>query len=424
MHLRKSDYPAVRAYIYNNAGTNQTSTAVQNKQIIIVADESNHQQFFWKVLFRITSATAAQEVYLASCSFSNKANGTTCSQAIHQTLKYNVSYDNVVGLFSARYMGTCFAALKTILGEKLIHFQCWEHKISLIGDFYLKEFEKLNTLVSKMKIAGLHSRKIKNAYIAYLNIIQSYLQSCFLPTPVLTRWNSWFTSFTNSSSVINDIFKNLHLGQKLKIQIKFVGEKCGTMKTLITDLESSAYAYAHELWDELVTLHSGPRNADGAFPQGTLKLLNEYSTLTRKEKVKSQLRSYMQTFLQTLANHVSGTEANLVYQGALVNPATAGQNSEQNRKTRILDTFAECYSYSHKQLSSNLGKGNKVDVIQFLLTVKIKSTTSQHIGSSKQRQAKRFFSKYNLVVTDRWNRVRQQTVDTSSILSFNSIDGF
>ncbi|KAJ8873106.1 hypothetical protein PR048_026723 [Dryococelus australis] len=142
--LRKNYVPLV-----SEAMQEQIKQAVQNKQIAIVADETTDS--FGKCVFVVLFVHHLQH------------------QAILELLnKYNV---NVVGLvsYSVWYIETCFAALKTILGEKFIHFQCWAHKICFIDDSYLTEFEKLNTLglVTKIKMAFLHLRKIQNVYITY-----------------------------------------------------------------------------------------------------------------------------------------------------------------------------------------------------------------------------------------------------------------
>ncbi|KAJ8881169.1 hypothetical protein PR048_017642 [Dryococelus australis] len=94
------------------------------------------------------------------------------------------------------------------------------------------------------------------------------------------------------------------------------------------------------------------------------------------------------------------------------------QKAEQNRKRLLfiyglnLDTFAEGYSYFYKQLSSNLRERSEVDVVQLLFAMKINV------------EAEFFFRKYDLIVTDKKNRMSVQTGETCSLLSFNSIDGF
>ncbi|KAJ8879935.1 hypothetical protein PR048_020556 [Dryococelus australis] len=85
----------------------------------------------YAVLFRTVTASSAHNVYLASCSFLNKANGTTSSQAILDTLNKFISFGIVSD--SALYMGACFEVLKTYLRGTAYSFQmlgtqsksCW-----------------------------------------------------------------------------------------------------------------------------------------------------------------------------------------------------------------------------------------------------------------------------------------------------------
>ncbi|KAJ8875928.1 hypothetical protein PR048_023836 [Dryococelus australis] len=234
------------------------------KKIAVVADETTDicGTCVFAVLFRTVTASSAKNVYLASCSFLSKANSTTCSQAILDTVnKFDISLDNVTLLIT------------------------WA--LNLAGDCFLKESEELNMLVAKMKSAFL------------------------FPVPVVTRWNSWFNSilylaqyvvgslkfFSNECEFINNSIEYIDSNAAflLKVQIKFVSEICVKIKVLITDLESSDYSYGHKLQDELDTLQNSlQRCADGSFPHGIIQLLNQCSNAVVKEDVKGILKSCMQ----------------------------------------------------------------------------------------------------------------------------------
>ena len=75
-------------------------------------------------------------------------------KAIIDPLKaYEIDYSQVQGLVSdfARYMTACFNLLKILLGDHILHYQCWEHKVNLDGGIFIKEFKGPNSIVAKTK---------------------------------------------------------------------------------------------------------------------------------------------------------------------------------------------------------------------------------------------------------------------------------
>lgn len=220
--LHKLDHPAVRDYfakyvsgsgdlpsgdalrrkyvpIYGNSEKESVKQQLRNKPVVIVADETSDKQgrCVFAVLLKTITPELEQACYLAAVNFLDTANSSSCSQAIIDTLKeYEIDYSQVKGLVSdsARYMGACFGLLKVLLGDNILHYQCWAHKVNLVGDVFLKEFKELNSIVAKTKSAFLHSRKMKSAYLNFLNDKAPHLAAKLYPEPVITRWNSWFKS--------------------------------------------------------------------------------------------------------------------------------------------------------------------------------------------------------------------------------------
>ncbi|KAJ8873186.1 hypothetical protein PR048_026819 [Dryococelus australis] len=80
------------------------------------------------VLFRTKNSAVDQQTYLVMCYFLDSANGTTCSQAILESLnQYGVAFQNVLDIasYSARYTNTCLATLQIVLGDHTIQVKCW-----------------------------------------------------------------------------------------------------------------------------------------------------------------------------------------------------------------------------------------------------------------------------------------------------------
>ncbi|KAJ8871314.1 hypothetical protein PR048_027631 [Dryococelus australis] len=234
--------------------------------------------------------TAEQEVYLASCSFLDTANGTTCSQEIIDSIKeYDVRYNDTLGLVSdsARYMGKCFQALQTIVGDHLLHFQYFAHKLYLVGDIFLKGFSSLNLLVSKLKMVFLLSRKMRNNYLNFIKESYPSLPSILFPAPVITRWNSWFKAVHSSTASVISMFQEKQSAAKLKVEIVFVSEVSEKISELIKPLEGPKYPFGYTLCDELkVVSFTLERYVHGRLLSETERLVNACINVVAKEKIK------------------------------------------------------------------------------------------------------------------------------------------
>nr|CAD7201320.1 unnamed protein product [Timema douglasi] len=184
--INKLGHPAVREYL-------------KEVSIVIVVNETSDSRgrCALAILFHTVAEAATQDVFLANCLFLDKATGSTVCQAINGSItQYGIEYNNILGLDSdsARYMETCFGALNVLAVDHLLHFQCWAHKINLVGDIFMKELKALNQFVVKVKIAFLNARKMKSAYVRFLQEEHADLPAILFPSPVVTRWNSWFHS--------------------------------------------------------------------------------------------------------------------------------------------------------------------------------------------------------------------------------------
>lgn len=175
----------------------------------------------------------------------------------------------MIGLVSdsAPYMGACFRALNIIAGDSLLHFQCWAHKVNLAGDIFMKELKDLNMFVTKTKMAFLNARKMKSAYLVFIKENHPDLPPKLFPSPIITRWNSWFHSLkylcdykdaivsfmkayepkNPSADFIVEQFETEATARKINVQLQFVAEFCDKFVKLIDVLEGSKYPYAHLL---------------------------------------------------------------------------------------------------------------------------------------------------------------------------------
>lgn len=294
---------------------------------------------------------SSQDVLLGTCAFLDTANASTCSQAILESAtSYEVKWENVVGIVSdsAPYMLACFNAINTVAGEHLLHFTCWAHKVNLAGDIFMKNLKELNLCITKLKMAFLNARKMKSAYLNFLRAQHASLTPKLFPSPIITRWNTWFHAVAYldeycdavvqflrqyepknpSIDCVLELLDSAASSVVIKIQLKFVSEVCQKFISLINKLEGSSYPYAHLLWDDLQTLATTlKRQADGAFPTQTMTMLKEVKKITTQNEITVNLKECSQKSALKLASHMRPTVTNNFYEAAshLFNPVIAGQ---------------------------------------------------------------------------------------------------
>lgn len=488
--MHKLDHPAVRSYLKKYvpgsgnlpsgdtlrrkyvplcgiAEKEETKEKLKNQPVVVVADETSDKQgrCVFAVLFKTVNAEPEQSCFLASVYFLDAANGSTCSQAIMDTLKaYDIDYFQVQGLVSdsARYMTACFNMLKILIGDHILHYQCWAHKINLVGDIFIKEFKELNTIVAKTKAAFLHSRKMKSAYLKYLQEHVPLLTPKLYPTPVVTRWNSWFKSaiylneyvehiiaFLNdyeddnmSTSYLTECFENETLARKIRVQLTFVFEFCPKIMEIIDNLEGSKYPFANILWSKLEDLKSSlERQREGSFGDKTKSiLLDENGEFHQEHSI--MLKTAAQKSLDKLSSHMRSNPTNDSYLhiGKLFCPSVAAAVTTSSLDTNsTLESFSKIpffrdiaqdellsgYAHFHRQLVNVVQQETPVNVMQILLASKccnlrFANAAIQSIHSPVNSvDAERYFSIYNVVINDRRQRLKQENIETTTMLAFN-----
>nr|CAD7452593.1 unnamed protein product [Timema tahoe] len=487
--INKLDYPAVREYLKKHipgfgdlpCGRNlrqnfvqpigeemklELKEKVQGVPIVIVVDETSDSRgrCVLAILFRTVAEAATQDVFLANCLFLDKATGSTVCQAINGSItQYGIEYKNILGLVSdsARYMETCFGALNVLAGDHLLHFQCWAHKVNLAGDIFMKELKALNQFVVKVKMAFLNTRKMKSAYVRFLQEEHADLPAILFPSPVVSRWNSWFHSVLYLNDYSDALIKFLGqyennnasseylleqqrdpvAWQSVKLQMVFVADSCKMFVELINKLEGSKFPFAHLLWHELEALMSVlKRLSNGNFSKRTRSLLGSITSVAKREELKQLLCGCAQKSAMKLAKHMAPCTTSNFFKaaGELFNPAIGAQSLTPYEKSvrkqfEVLPLFSkltsdkcvEGYLYLHKVMGTTVHEGKVCDIIQMLMAMKV--TNSAFAGPALQTiwvpvnsvDAERFFSQYNLVLTGRRTRMKEATIETCAMLSFN-----
>jgi len=177
--------------------------------VTIVTDEASDSQdrFGLHILYipQMSNDSGDLTAYLGDIVYLDQVNGQTVSQAIIKSISsYNISYDNVSGFVTdnASYMSKAFDNLKALL-PNAVHLTCNAHILSLAGETWRANFKNVDQLVAKFKAiftyCSARKRRYKQFLAAKLNVDDVPLP----PTPVVTRWNSWFQTVFHHAKYID-----------------------------------------------------------------------------------------------------------------------------------------------------------------------------------------------------------------------------
>ncbi|XP_063222257.1 uncharacterized protein LOC134530897 isoform X2 [Bacillus rossius redtenbacheri] len=122
---------------------------VQNKKIVLMCDATTDRagRCIFIILIKVLSSGSQQNVFVGAVKELPSATGAECSRAILSTVvEFGINYEDVVGVVtdSARYMTKCVSSLKDIFSEKMVHIQCWAHKLNLVASLWSAELGELN----------------------------------------------------------------------------------------------------------------------------------------------------------------------------------------------------------------------------------------------------------------------------------------
>lgn len=175
---------------------------LSNKKVAILADEStdDHQRLVLQILLVELDAFKACKPYLAETNFLNETNHASVSQSVVKCLtKFEIEFDNVMayGTDNVKYMIKSYQTLKNIYGNSR-HVTCFAHIIALIGDCYRIGFPEVDKLVASIKFIFCKAGQRRRRYFLHLQSElsknSSELKAILPPSPVIIRWNTWFSA--------------------------------------------------------------------------------------------------------------------------------------------------------------------------------------------------------------------------------------
>lgn len=246
----------------------------------------------------------------------------------------------------------------------------------------------------------------------------------------------------SSISYLKECFETEILARKIRVQLTFVSEFCPKIMKIIENLEGSDYPFVHILWSKLEDLNSSlKRQCEGCFGEKTKSILSNGNCEIDQEH-SIMLKTAAQKGLDKLSAHMKSNPTNEAYQhiGKLFCPSVAAAVPTSSMNTNLIlesfckipffkdipqDELMDGYTHFHRQLLEVIKQETPVDVVQILIGTKccypsFANAAIQSLFSPVNSvDAERYFSIYNIVINDRRQRLKEENVETSTMLAFN-----
>lgn len=437
---------------------------VLQQNVHILCDETTDRQgrCIFVVLFKIHPDSLIQPILrVAAVNILEKADATTCSQAINDCVrKYNVNFQNIQCLVSdsARYMTKCMSSLQVLFGNHVVHVQCWAHKLALVGNVFCCELRDVNEAVVKVKTAFLNTRKRRHHYAQYLTDHSDKPANQF-PMPVNTRWNSWFKAVFYLADYLLDIL-NFFRQDELKAnnnsginyltalsdkEVSVILAECVFIKAhteeivnLLTKLEGSQYPTAHLLYGDLDHLKKSFQCcAEGIYSYVFETSMESLSTAD-KAKVKQQCQNASVKAITKLQSLISTDPSRNIFTS--INKLFSTKNILLNDTKDVLPLFDSVptfngmdhpevfkgYESLKEAVQQSVEKASEPDLVKVLqaLGVEQKEFARAALNAiwmpTNNVDSERLLSRYNIVVTDRRQNLKNENIETFTMLSFDN----
>lgn len=433
----------------------QIKQCLRGKKVAVFCDETTDKkgQCVFIVLFKTITDAKEQDLVIGSVSVLQSATATECSRAqLDCFSKYEVKYDDIVCIVSdsARYMTKCINSMKVLLSEDLLHVQCWDHKLSLVQSLFPQALPELNECVSKTKHLFQNTRKRKHNYLAFLRAKypEGEKASKLFPSPVLTRWNSWYLAVKYVVDIVEYVstldqsvpavvyFKGFSQSDITVItcQATFVVEHFETLSNYIVELEAGRKPLAHKLFGKIGDLkNSFELLADGVVGDKTTVVIKTLSTV-QAGQVKVQLKNLGTKCLTKLNQLISEDPARECFKsmGALFDFRNIASNTADDRLyaltqkvpvLKVIDKLDFLKGYKALQNSvKNQDCGNIIDTVVGLkeehpvfasLTAKVLWLPVTNVD------CERAFSAYSNVQTDKRFNLKPSNLEIMLTAYFN-----
>lgn len=441
---------------------------VEGRPVVVMCDETTDRKgrCVFIVLLRVLACSESQKIFLGGIRILEKADNTECARAVVDVVqKFAIEFRNIIAICSdsARYMTSCVNnSLRILFSRDMVHIQCWAHKLNLVAGLWSITLPELNTCVTNTKSVFTNTRKRKHHYISFLK--EKYpngeKEAVLFPSPVITRWNSWYKSVIYINEYLDDLveflkevedvsaglqyFKDLTKHEKCVIQCSatFLMEHCQKLSDTILLLEGSSYPLSYKLQSTLADMkRSFDLVGTGCLGEKTEEAVKRLQTTLKMSAVREQLKVVGMKCSSKLARLMMEDPAKTFTEnlGALFDPRNITTNNVSSelcnkaKKIPFVNELSETkllngYSAFQAKIKSVLSQDceDKPNIIQVLLGMRSdhkefveKCVWALWIPPSNV-DSERAFSAYGNIITDLRTNLKPESLEIMLGLSFDS----
>lgn len=240
------------------------------QKVVIIADETTDivGRYAVNVLIQPLNAFKPDEssAMLVNTDFLTEVNNVSIAQLIIHTLtEVNVHFNDVVAFVTdnAAYMKKCFRDNLRGLLPNAVHVTCWAHILSLVGEEFREALRLCDMLAASIKAIFSKAPGRRARYLHHLRQMKAE-KAVMPPTPVITRWNSWFeavlyhaeylehyVSFVASEiahsgatiqlNKLSALLQNTDRLNELRAELEFVTVHCQPIMKTLTSFEAKSF---------------------------------------------------------------------------------------------------------------------------------------------------------------------------------------
>lgn len=428
---------------------------LKDQKVVLMCDETTDRmgRCVFIVLIRVLTGNSEQRVFVGGVKELMNANGAECSRAILSVIaEYEIKYEDIVGVItdSARYMTKCVDSIRILFSGDMAHIQCWAHKLNIVASLWSSSLSELNTCVQNAKSAFVNTRKRKHRYYSFLSAKYPTDpgKPKLFPSPVMTRWNSWFNSVQYLNEYLDDLieflsevegggscieyFKNIKAQQvyEIKCSSQFLLEHGSSLIEMIVVLEGSTYPFIHKLYSKLTDLqNSFFLVSRGTFGLKTREVVETVTSAVRKCTVQEQLKSVGLQCNKKLTSLLDKDTTGILVKSMskLFDTRNISINLVDDslwltaKNVPLLGNisqkeFCEGYLAFQAQVKAMLEEQGDVDILSVLLGLKeehhnfVKNATAAVWIPPSNVDSERAFSAYGQILTDMRTNLKSENI--------------
>ena len=284
---------------------------LSGKKVSITADETTDIR---DISILNVIATVNSQAYLIGVKKMGACNHSTFSQAIIQAITTaQIQFEDVISIVtdSAAYCKKAYREVLSAVFPQSTHILCVAHIVNLAAEIFhnFPDFKHTSDLIAMIKSSLFKKMGRKSRFLTYLSEYIPSSEVKLPPSPVSSRWNSWFEAAIYHATRVHlyegffkaergtgmavqrvlELVTHKEIYPEIILQLYFLKENCQRLIMVLTSLEEKNTPLAYKVFNLLEDLRGYLRSGKEkvTFGPETDRLLSNLSAADQKKHVKS-----------------------------------------------------------------------------------------------------------------------------------------